>query len=747
MHLKRKKHQNRCNDGDKSMRIYLFLFCLPFVLFATTNNDGCLKCHESHVQNFATSHHALAMQESTEKSVLGNFNNATFNYNGIVSTFFKKNNKFMVTTDNEHGKLQSYEIAYTFGVYPLQQCMIKFPKGKVQVLDIAWDSRAKHEGGERWFHIHEDDNVTAGDVLHWSGPNFNWNFMCADCHSTNLQKNYDPKTKSFHTTYDNITLTCASCHGNGSEHLEWAKNPLGFNGKNRYGLLIDLKKNRWHIDPQSTRPILDGKIDRQEVEMCAQCHSRRAQINNSYHPGEKFDDHYLLSQLDESLYFSNGQIKDEVYEIGSFKQSRMYEAGVSCSDCHDVHTLSRNTLNESVCNKCHQESKYSSQKHHFHSQSGKGASCIACHMPSRTYMGVDERNDHSFSIPRPDLSIGTDNPNACNQCHKNKNAKWANDAMMKWYGKIPLGKQNFSHAMSALHNNSDTAPKLMYDVLMNNQPNIAKATVVAYLGNYPSQQTYTTTLQMLHNSDSDIRLSALRALEAFPLKLRVQKTLEMLDDNSKIIRMEAAHQLSALAKEDLNATSKAKLSKALDEYEASLLYNADRAESQSALGSLYVNLGMLDKARKAFDEALRLQPKYTPAIINAAQFYQNSNDAKTKEILEHGIKLLPNEAALHHALGLWYVRHHDANKALELLKHAAVLEPKNARFQYVYAVALAPENASEAIRILESSLALHSGDTQTLYALAFYSKQIGLSKKAKMYQTKADSLSNFIYSH
>ena len=684
------------------------------------------------------------MQEANDKSVLGNFNNATFNYNGIISTFFKKDDKFMVTTDNEHGKLQSYEVSYTFGVYPLQQYMIKFPKGKVQVLDIAWDSRDKNEGGQKWFHIHKDDNVTAGDVLHWTGPNLNWNFMCADCHSTNLQKNYDPKTKSFNTKYDNITLTCASCHGNGAEHLQWAKNPKGFKGKGHYGLLIDLKKNKWNIDPISGKATLDGKIDRQEVEMCAQCHSRRAQLDNTYHPGKKFDDHYLLSQLDESLYFNNGQIKDEVYEYGSFKQSKMYEAGVTCSDCHDVHSLDRSTLNTNVCNKCHQESKYATPEHSHHATDAKGVNCITCHMPSRTYMGVDERNDHSFRLPRPDLSIGTDNPNACNQCHKDKDAQWANHAMVQWYGKVPVGKQNFSHALDALHTSSEKAPQFLYDVLMSNQPNIAKATAVAYLGNYPSKQTYTTTLQMLRNSDSDIRLSALQALEAFPLQIRVQETFKMLSDEAKVVRIEAARQLSALPKGELDTATAAKLSKGIEEYQQTLFFNADRTESQTALGALYANLGEPKKAQEAYQEALRIQPKYVPATINYAHFLQNNNqDDEALIVLQKGLKYADDQAGLHHALGLWYVRHHENGKALEELKRAAGLEKDNAQYQYVYAVALAPNDTKEAIKILEASQKRHTGDSQTLYALAYYHQQLGEEEIAKAYQQKADILSTF----
>lgn len=720
------------------MPLLFLLISITISLFAQTSQ--CLECHKEHTQNFATSHHALAMQEANVKTVLGNFNNAIFNYNGIVSTFFKKGEKFMVTTDNEKGKLQNYEIAYTFGVYPLQQYMVKFPKGNVQVLDIAWDSRSKNEGGQRWFHLHPDDNVTAGDVLHWSGTNLNWNFMCADCHSTNLRKNYNPKTKTFNTQYDNITLTCASCHGNGNEHLKWAKNPKGFAGKNRYGLLIDLKKNRWSIDTNG-KAKLDGKIDRTEIQMCAQCHSRRAQIAEGYHPGKKFEDHYIPSMLDENLYFSNGAIKDEVYEYGSFTQSKMYDAGVTCSDCHDVHSLSRTTLNSQVCAKCHQETKYTSSRHTHHTQDAKNVNCITCHMPSRTYMGVDERNDHSFRLPRPDLSVNSDNPNACNQCHTDKTAQWATDAMIGWYGKVPVGHQNYAHALDALRKNSQKAPQLLYDVLMSNAPTIAKATVAEHLGNYPSRQTHTTTLQMLRSKEPSIRLQALKALEAFPTQHRIQATFEMLDDPIRSVRIEAARQLSAIPTGDLDTTQRQKIASGIQEYRQTLLYNADRAESQTALGSLYANLGEEKKATEAYKGALRIQPRFIPAILNYAHYLQaHNNDAKALEIMQAGLKELPREAALHHALGLWHVRAKHYDKALIYLQRAHAISPNDAQFTYVYAVALSQNDPKKAISILEESLARHTGDIQTLQALAYYTSTTGDTSKAKMYQEKADAL-------
>jgi len=719
---------------------YLVVILLFTLMISASERQQCAQCHQEHTQSFSTSHHALAMQEANTKTVLGNFNNVTFNYNGLISTFFKKGEKFMVTTDNEKGKLQNYEIAYAFGVYPLQQYMVQFPKGKVQVLDIAWDSRSKNDGGQRWFHLHPDDNVTVGDVLHWTGPNLNWNFMCADCHSTNLRKNYDPKTKTFNTQYDNITLSCASCHGKGDDHLIWAKNPKGFAGKNRYGLLIDLKKNRWSIDANG-KPKLDGKIDRTEVQMCAQCHSRRAQIAEGYHPGKKLQDHYIPSMLDENLYFSNGAIKDEVYEYGSFTQSKMYDAGVTCSDCHDVHSLNRTTLNSNVCSKCHQESKYTSSSHTHHTQDAKNVNCITCHMPSRTYMGVDERNDHSFRLPRPDLSINSDNPNACNQCHTDKTAQWATDVMIDWYGKVPVGHQNYSHALDALHTSDAKAPQLLYDVVMSNAPTIAKATVVEYLGNYPSRQTYTTTLQMLRSKEPSTRLQALKALESFPPQHRIKATFEMLDDPIRSVRIEAARQLSALPTGDLEATQRQKITSGIEEYRQTLLYNADRAESQSALGALYTNLGENQKAIEAYEEALRISPRFIPARLNYVHFLQTTgNDAKGYAIIDDAIKLLPNEPMLHHTLGLWQVRNKEGDKALKSLQTAHNLDPNDAQFAYVYAVALAQTNPKQAIIVLEESLSHHTGDIQTLQALAHYTSTQGDTHKAKIYQQRAQEI-------
>jgi len=722
------------------------LLALSTLLFAQkqptyVGDKACAQCHTKEMHEWQGSHHDLAMKEPTDKTVVGDFNNATFELHGVKSSFYKKGDKFFIKTDGGDGKLHEYEVKYTFGVYPLQQYLLKFPDGKYQVPDIAWDSRSKEEGGQRWFHIHKDEVIKAGDVLHWTGPNLNWNYMCADCHSTNLKKNYDVESKSYHTTWDVINVSCEACHGPASKHMEWSKEQKSDLPHKGFPLSLKYKIGKWDVNTTTKRSELTDK----EIEVCAKCHSRRSQLDDNFIPGDKFTDHYLPVTLAESLYFADGKIEDEVYVYDSFLQSKMYEKGVTCTDCHNPHTLERRASGDKVCFQCHQTEKYTSTAHHFHQEGSTGSSCVSCHMPARTYMGVDSRNDHSFRVPRPDISVEMKEiPNACNLCHTDKDAKWAADVMKSWYGKIPVGKQNFAHSLKALRTNSHDAPEKLYEVLLSDAPDIAKATVVSHLGNYPSRQTYTTTLQMLKNKDELIRRSALQALEAFPPQMRVKKTLEMLNDPIKIVRMEAARQLATFPLGELDEKTKERLNKAFAEYEKILLFTAERPESQLALANFYTQRNLPQKAEKAFKESLRLQSQYIPAYINYSEYLLQKGESKQAfDILQEGLKNIPDAAVLHHAVGLWYVRNKEADKATSWLKKAVELDENDARLSYVYAVSIGEKDPKGAIEVLEKAYPKHTGDHQIVSGLAYYYKMIGDTAKSKMYEEKFNKLQNF----
>ncbi|MGV6827543.1 MAG: multiheme c-type cytochrome, partial [bacterium] len=408
----------------------------------------CGACHQAEYQDWQGSHHDLAMQSASEDSMLGNFDNSEFSHFNQVTRFYRKGDQYWVNTDGPNGKPADFQILYAFGVYPLQQYLVAFPGGRLQALDIAWDSRLEKEGGQRWMHLHPDQEITHEDVLHWTGPNLNWNYMCADCHSTNLLKNYDTEKQRYRTTWSEMNVACEACHGPGSAHLQWAKSDEA--SKSNFinkGLTTNLTERQgvtWRQTQEGTPVRSVANQQRREIEVCAVCHSRRSQLTDAHNPGDSFLDGFHPSLLDQGLYHADGQMQDEVYVWGSFLQSKMFQAGVTCSDCHDPHKAELRLPGEQVCYQCHKPEQYATPVHHHHQQDSAGSSCVECHMPPVTFMQVDARHDHGFRIPRPDQSQQMGTPNACSKCHQEQSPDWAVARLKDWYGEPDQGYQLFA---------------------------------------------------------------------------------------------------------------------------------------------------------------------------------------------------------------------------------------------------------------------------------------------------------------
>src|SRR5262245_38466383 len=186
------------------------------------SGQTCAGCHREQHERWKASDHALAMQPADAKAVLGNLQGATFAKDGVTSTFLMRDGQYWVRTDGPDGALRDYRIAYTFGIRPLQQYLVESRGGRYQALTIAWDSRPATAGGQRWFDLYPGEKIPHGDVLHWTAPAQNWNSMCADCHSTNLQRHYRLAEDRFDTTWTDVSVSCEACHGPGSRHVAWA---------------------------------------------------------------------------------------------------------------------------------------------------------------------------------------------------------------------------------------------------------------------------------------------------------------------------------------------------------------------------------------------------------------------------------------------------------------------------------------------------------------------------------------------
>jgi tetratricopeptide (TPR) repeat protein len=687
------------------------------------------------------------MQPANDSTVLGDFNDASIADGAAAARLFRRGRKFMVRTDGPDDALHDYEIKFTFGVSPLQQYLIEMPGGRLQALGIAWDSRPRERGGQRWFNLHPDLKLSAHDSLHWAGIDQNWNFMCADCHSTNLRKNYHLSTRTFATSYAEIDVACEACHGPSSNHMAWAAKRADWRRyEANHGLLIALDDRRgvsWKADPASGNVVRSAlRTSEREIQMCARCHSRRSQIHEDCVHGQPVGDDYRVALLDNNLYFPDGQIKDEVYEYGSFIQSRMFHAGVTCSDCHEPHSLKLRAQGNGVCLQCH-AARYDSAQHHFHKPASAGSQCVECHMPARTYMVVDARRDHSIRIPRPDLSLKIGVPNPCNGCHRDKPAGWAADLVAKWYRHRPAGFQRFADALQAGSIGAPGAERLLAHLIADReQPAIARASALALIANDPGSVGAASLGDGARDASPLVRRAAARALPDVDPRADLGALTLLLGDPVRAVRIEAAEALAGVPADALPGDVAAALERATAEYVAAQELNADRPEAHGNLASLFAGERRFADAKRELTTALSLDPSFVPAAVNLADLDRElGSEAEGERVLREAIVRTPNDGSLQHALGLLLVRQGYGLEALEHLAAAARLNPANARFAYVYAVALKDAGRNgQALAVLEEDVVRHPYDCDALAALASFYRSAGNPGRATPYAKRLAEL-------
>lgn len=688
-------------------------------------STGCVECHQIQYELWKGSHHFHAMEIATADSVLGDFDHASFTHFGVTSIFLKKNNAFYVRTDSSAGDLQEYRIAYTFGYYPLQQYLIEFPNGRLQTLSVSWDSRPVDQGGQRWFHMYPDEEIPHGDLLHWTGAFQNWNSRCANCHSTDLKKNYSPASDTFKTSWKEITVGCEACHGPGQDHLEWSKDQTKY--KN-FGLDVLLKDaGTWGPGEGPTFVRIDEKRPNTEIETCAYCHSRR-QVLDEQPLGKHVGDFALISLLAQGLYYPDGQIQDEVYVYGSFLQSKMHGSGVVCSNCHEPHNLQLRYPGNTLCLQCHSGEVFDNQAHHHHPAisnptANSGSNCVDCHMPETTYMVVDPRRDHRFGSPNPWLSEEIGIPNACNQCHKDRSNQWSIDLMQNW-GMDSGSKATVGRTLQrARSNNRQAAVELRRMARSDDLSVLTKATALMELSRFPGQANFEFLTRALTSEHALIRGAAVRGLQWLPVEDRFNVVSHLITDQIRSVRFEVASFLAGIRLVLLNSSDKEKLQVLFSEYEAIQALSADMPSAQMNLGLYFSARGDVKKAIKAYRHALLLSPAYVPALMNLADLYRSlGQNQESERLLSQALGIAPEDAGVQHATGLMLVRQKELAKAIAHLAKAVDLAPDNTRFAYVYAVALQSHGEIDrAIDMLEKSLVKHPGDSQLLSALvSFY---------------------------
>jgi predicted CXXCH cytochrome family protein len=639
--------------------------------------------------------------------------------------------------------------------------------GRLQVLRVSWDTKNK-----RWFHLDPPDvreKLAPDDDLHWTGIAQRWNNMCADCHSTNLKKNFDVATATYHTTWSEIDVSCEACHGPGSLHVDLAKSSSLFWDRKRGYALARLK----------------GTTNTGEIQACAPCHSRRRVVQTGYTAGCNYYDYFSNELLPAQSYHADGQILDEVYEYGSFLQSKMHAKGIRCTDCHNPHTAQLKFEGNKVCTSCHQHpaGKYDGFNHHRHPDGSKGAQCVECHMPQTTYMAVDPRRDHSLRIPRPDLSVQFGTPNACTGCHlrdttlpgsgggsrksevgsredlKGKEYadwlrlaaegdaavkariaevdRWADEWVGKWYGAARKREPHFTEALAAAHEQAESAPEKLVALVKNrNMPAIARASAAQELGQYldAGGQVQAALAAALGERDPQIRAAAVTSLQNAPLDSQLKLLTPLLADDTRAVRAEAGRVLSRVPQLEFRGDERTRIRQALAEAFAAAEVDNDRAGGHLMRGVLFESQNQPDQAEAAYRTALRIEPTAIGPRANLASLLEQRLQQTQQQVqqmaqqgaLEQARELVATLGPLHDEVGRLQA------DELSLLERDGRLAPENAPLQsrlgflrYLQGWRKEAESAFLAAHLLEPR------SPDFAYSLAIYYRDTGRPQAAK----------------
>ena len=670
----------------------------------------CVDCHADAYNDWRGSHHDDAMDVATAETVLADFEDTEFLHNGIETRFYRKDGKFYVFTESTAGEMAEHEVLYTFGVEPLQQYLVAFPGGRLQALPIAWDVPRKE-----WFHLYPDTEIAADNWLHWTRNGQNWNGMCADCHSTNLRKNYRHETDTYATKWSEIDVSCEACHGPGSRHVAWSA--------------IDEGK-RPEIADYGLEVRSSGLDNEQFVELCAACHSRRGEVGDYDHSQVNMMETLVPSLLQQGLYHSDGQILDEVSVWGSFLQSKMYANGVSCRDCHNSHSLELKFEGNALCQQCHIPEQFDTPEHHFHEpmvngEPGAGAQCVNCHMPEQPYMVIDYRADHSLRVPRPDLTKSIGSPNACSECHSDRDIDWVLEAYEDWYG--PERKPHYGEVLARAWQADPTAREDIHALVENGEvAAIVRATALNALQAYADGRSQDLLQQALKDEEALIRHTAIDVIHAPEPQQIAELLAPLLADESRAVRQRSAARLATIGPEYLTAEQRVAMNEQLEDYVQSMRGALDFAATGLNLGNLYAAQGDSRLAEDYFRKAIDIDDLFFPAKMNLALLVaQQGNESEAELLFREVLESYPDQHEAAYSLALLLAGQNRLDESAGYLAQATTGMPANARAHYNYGLLLAQLGRDdEAEASLQAALDIEPRSFDYLYALAdFYLKR------------------------
>ncbi|MHC4117745.1 MAG: tetratricopeptide repeat protein [Planctomycetota bacterium] len=673
---------------------------------------SCRQCHEKFYKLWAPSLHGLAMQPYTPELARANLTPQSqdvvvgeFRYRAEIEP-----DKGWVRETGPQGQ-KTYPMVHALGGKNVYYFLTPHEKGRLQTLPVAYDVNQR-----RWFDtagsgVRHFPGLDSDQAVHWTDPFYTFNTSCHSCHVSQLSTNYDPQTDSYRTTWAEPGINCETCHGPGDRHVK-AYQEAARTGKEPDDLgLISTKS--FSVE--------------QTNSMCNTCHAKMSPVSASFTPGDRFYDHFNLITLEHLDFYPDGRDLGENYTMTSWSMSPCAKSGKL--DCMHCHTSSgryrfRDTARaNNACMPCHAERVENAEPHTRHPADSEGSKCIACHMPMSAFARMN-RSDHSMRPPAPAATAAFESPNACNMCHAEKDAAWADEYVRQWHSRDYQKEilDNGRLVDQARKGDWANLDKMLQYVGAEDRDEIFAVSLVRLLRACDSQKKWPVIIKALKDDPSPlVRAGAAETLDNYPTAEAFQTLLAATRDDYRLVRVRAAASLSGVPPQGVQNEYQKDLQKATAEYLEGLNARGDDYASHYNLGNFYLARRQTDQAVRSFETSIRLRPDYLASHVNAAFAYNAAgrND-KAEASFRKALELDPNSVAVHLNLGMLLGEQSRLSEAEAAFRQALKVDPNSAVAAYNLGVILAPKRPNEATKWCGRAYQLQPDEPKYGYTYAYY---------------------------
>ena len=690
---------------------------VPSSRAALAGSGSCQGCHPKFYELWSTSHHGLAMQPVSAEFVRRNLNLSQPPVRVGQATYAPEvDAKSAWLVERSPQGTRRYRLEQALGGKNVYYFLTILELGHMQVLPLSYDVNQK-----QWIDsagnmvMHESGPSTA--PADWRDRTLTFNTSCYGCHVSQLATNYDPTSDSYRTEWLEPGINCETCHGPSGEHVR---------------LMQRAQKEKRDRPPDDLKIVSVKNLSKaQRNDLCASCHAKLMAYTPGFKPGDRFFDYYNVAAFESDDFFPDGRDYRENYTFTSWSMSRCARTGeLDCLHCHTSsgrYRFTEEKVANNACMPCHEERVKNVAAHTHHEPESAGSRCISCHMPSTGYARM-VRSDHSMRPPTPATTLAYKSPNACNGCHADRDAGWADKQVRKWYKRDYQAPVLAQAALIAAARNREWTrlPAMLTALQRPGREPVFSASLIRLLGACPDRQIIPVLAAALEDASPLIRSAAAEALSLNPSPLATVALLRAARDDYRMVRIQAGVALSRFQTAGVEPPIRAAVDRAVGEYVASLEARPDDFRRRLNLGVLRFDRGQYHESIAEDEAAMRLRPDAAQPLVNESLAYNRlgEND-RAEEALRQALRLDPRNSSAYLNLGLLLAEKQRLPEAEAALRGALDTDPDNAAAAFNLSVIVSRSRLNEAIGLCRRAVHAAPAEPRYAYTLAFYIAQTG----------------------